>query len=304
MNAAHWLAAIGVGAGLAGVARLLHPPPARLTPRVRPYAVAARSALGHPPEPTVPPLAAGLFIPPLRALARRVSRVIESRGDDSLARLLRQAAASDASPERYRVRQLGHACAGAALAALATAPIVRVPLVVLAVAVAGFVAGASRVRHRLERAIADRAARMRIELYTVNHLLAMHVRTGAGALQAVQRVVARGRGAVVEEMGEILTWTRSGLGEAEAFRRAAELTPEPSAARTYLLLAAGVERGVDLGRALLALSEDIRDTRREQLHKQAVRRRAAMLVPTIAILAPIMLLFIAAPLPSIVLGHH
>ena len=94
------------------------------------------------------------------------------------------------------------------------------------------------------------------------------------------------------------------LGEAEAFRRAAELTPEPSAARTYQLLAAGVERGVDLGGGLLALSSDIRDARREQMHKDAVRRRAAMLVPTIAILAPIMLLFIAAPLPSIVLGHH
>ena len=69
------------------------------------------------------------------------------------------------------------------------------------------------------------------------------------------------------------------MGEAEAFRRAAELTPEPSAARTYQLLAAGVERGVDLGGGLLALSEDIRDARREQLHKDAVRRRAAMLVP-------------------------
>jgi hypothetical protein len=52
------------------------------------------------------------------------------------------------------------------------------------------------------------------------------------------------------------------------------------------------------------LSEDIRDARREQLHKDAVRRRAAMLIPTIGILAPIMLLFIAAPLPSIVLGHR
>ena len=90
----------------------------------------------------------------------------------------------------------------------------------------------------------------------------------------------------------------------DAFRRAADLTPEPSAARTYQLLAAGAERGADLGAALLAFSEDVRDARREQLHKDAVRRRAAMLVPTIAILAPIMLLFIAAPLPSVVLGHR
>ena len=57
----------------------------------------------------------------------------------------------------------------------------------------------------------------------------MQVRTGSGAMQAVQRVVERGRGAVVQELSDVLTWTRSGVGEAEAFRRAAELTPEPSA---------------------------------------------------------------------------
>src|SRR5262249_44552977 len=151
---------------------------------------------------------------------------------------------------------------------------VRVPLVVLASALAGFAFGATRTRRKLERAISDRATRIRLELYTVNHLLAMHVRTGAGAIQAVQRVVARGRGAVIDELRDVLAWARSGMGEAEAFRHAAELTPERAAARTYQLLAAGVERGVDLGPGLLALSADIRDSRREQLHKDAVKRRA------------------------------
>ena len=157
---------------------------------------------------------------------------------------------------------------------------------------------------RLERTIAERANRIRSELYTVNHLLAMHVRTGSGPIQSVQRVVDRGRGVVVEELGSLLVAIRHGVSEAEAFRRAAELTPEPTAARTYQLLAASAERGADLGSSLLALSDDVRDARREQLHKDAVRRRAAMLIPTIAILAPIMLLFIAAPLPSIVLGNR
>jgi hypothetical protein len=100
----------------------------------------------------------------------------------------------------------------------------------------------------------------------------------------------------------VLRWIRSGMSEPEAFRHAAALTPEPNAARTYLLIAAGTERGVDLGSGLRALSEDLRDARREEIRKQATRRRAAMLVPTIAVLAPIMLLFIAAPLPSIVFG--
>ncbi len=306
------LAAGAIGTGAAGVASLWLPPTRRLAARVRPYAVVARSALGHAPE--LAPVAEGsprasatlprLFGPALRAAAGRVSNAIESRGDDHLARMLRQAALDDLTPERYRLQQLGRAGGFGVGAMVVAAVTLKTPLVVLASGVAGFVYGASRARARLERLIALRAARIRLELYTVNHLLAMQVRTGSGAMQAVQRVVERGRGVVVGELDDVLTWTRSGVDEAEAFRRAAELTPEPSAARTYRLLAAGVERGVDLGGGLLALSSDIRDARREQMHKDAVRRRAAMLVPTIAILAPIMLLFIAAPLPAIVLGHH
>src|SRR5262245_19376208 len=306
------LAASAIGLGAAALAATLRPPTRRLAPRVRPYAIVARTALGHAPEP-VPDIGRRpsngstfprLFGPPLRAALRRVSSAIESRSDERIGRQLRQAGYTDAVPDDYRVRQVVMACVVGIVAAGAMELFLRRPVLALVAGVAGFVFGALRVRRRLERGIADRAARIRLELYTVNHLLAMHVRTGAGAMQAVQRVVDRGHGAVVEELSDVLTWTRSGMGEADAFRRAAELTPEPSAARTYQLLAGGVERGVDLGAGLLALSADIRDARREQLHKDAVRRRAAMLVPTIAILAPIMLLFIAAPLPSIVLGHR
>jgi pilus assembly protein TadC len=177
-------------------------------------------------------------------------------------------------------------------------------MVVLIAGAGGFLLGTTHVRRRVERAGSARAERLRRELYTVNQLLALHVRTGAGAMQAVHRVVERGSGAVVEELGDVVRWTRSGMSEGEAFARAAEKTSETGAARTYRLLAAGSERGVDLGRGLLALSTDLRDERRERLHKSSVRRRAAMLLPTIAILAPIMLLFIAAPLPSVVLGHR
>ncbi len=208
------------------------------------------------------------------------------------------------SPDDYRMRQVISGVVVGAAAGAACAVTLRAPALVLVAMVAGFAVGTTRVRRRVERAVAARAARMRLELSTVNQLLAMHARTGAGPVQAITRIAARGNGGVAEELREVLTWTRSGMGEAEALRRAAELTPEPNAARTYHLLAGAVERGTDLASGLLALSAGIRDARREQLHKDAVRRRAAMLVPTIAILAPIMLLFIAAPLPSIVLGHR
>jgi Flp pilus assembly protein TadB len=221
-----------------------------------------------------------------------------------LERLLVQSGSSAENAQDFRVRQIATGAVVSVICGVLAALITQSPGAVLVVAVAAYTVGSTRARKRLERAVAERAQHIRQELYTVNHLLAMHVRTGCGPIQAVQRIVDRGRGAVVEDLGGLLAAIRHGTSEAEAFRRAADLTPEPSAARTYQLLAASSERGSDLGVALLALSEDIRDARREQLHKDAVRRRAAMLVPTIAILAPIMLLFIAAPLPSIVLGHR
>ena len=247
---------------------------------------------------------AGLFGPPLRAAASRAAASSSRAATPGSHGCCAQAGERERTPDAYRVRQLGEGVIGAVAGCAAAGLVLRAPLVALLAGVAGFVVGSTRSRRRLDRLVEDRAAQIRLELYTVNHLLAMHVRTGAGPMQAVQRLVARGQGAVVAELRDVLTWIRSGMGEAEAFRHASELTPEPSAARTYQLLAAGVERGVDLAGGLLALSEDIRDARREQLHKDAVRRRAAMLLPTIGILAPIMLLFIAAPLPSIVLGQR
>ena len=52
--------------------------------------------------------------------------------------------------------------------------------------------------------IAERRERIRLELYTVNQLLAMHVRTGAGPIQATQRIVDRGHGVLVEELDGVL----------------------------------------------------------------------------------------------------
>jgi tight adherence protein C len=305
-----FVAAGAVGLGAAAIAGVLVRPTRRLGSRIRPYTVLARTALGHRPDVLRLPLAPGpsgtyrrLFGPPMLAVARRFVRSAGSE-EDRLARLLQQAGQDATTPDDFRLRQIAEGAVVAGITGTAVALLTHAPLAVFASGAAGYAFGSTRTRKRLERAVTGRSARIRQELYTVNHLLAMHVRTGSGPIQAAQRVVDRGQGVVVEELEALLLSIRHGTSEVDAFRGAAALTPEPSAARTYQLLAASVERGADLGTALLSLSEDMRDARREQLHKDAVRRRAAMLVPTIAILAPIMLLFIAAPLPSVVLGHR
>jgi Flp pilus assembly protein TadB len=245
-----------------------------------------------------------LFGPPVLALVHRLGRLLERRTDAALAGSLRQAGFVDVGPDQYRTRMavqvLAFGAAGAGLGVLAF----HRPLAAVGLGACGVLFGASRGRGRLERAIADRRERIRLELYTVNQLLAMHVRTGAGPVQATQRIVDRGQGVVVEELRDVVAAMRNGVAEPDAFRHAADVTPEPAAARTYKLFAAGAERGVDLADGLRALSEDLRDARREEIRQTATKRRAAMLVPTIAVLAPVMLLFIAAPLPSIVFGSR
>jgi hypothetical protein len=294
----------------AGFAGLVVPPTRRLAPRLRPYTLVARARLGHSTDvlavpPSVPMVGGAfgrIFGPLITAFVSRASHVVERRSDDALRTALLHAGLFDVMPDDYRARvavqTLVFGGAGVALGLL----VLHSTAFTLALGTCGAIFGASRARGRVDRAIADRRERIRLELYTVNQLLAMHVRTGAGPIQATQRVVDRGRGAVVEELAGVLRLVRSGTSEPEAFRRAAVSTPEPSAARTYKLFAAGAERGVDLAGGLRALSEDLRDARRDDLRKNATKRRAAMLVPTIAVLAPVMLLFIAAPLPSIVFG--
>jgi Flp pilus assembly protein TadB len=308
------VALAGASAALicAGVAGLFVKPTPRLAARVRPYTIVARAGLGRsadvlgvaqPSALTRGGTVGRLFLPPLRAFAARMGRLVETRSDEHLRLKLRQAGFHDLTTEEYRIRALGQA----ALFATAGAAIgiaIRSPLLTLLLALCGLLYGSTRWKGRIDRAIEDRRERVRLELYTVNQMLAIHLRTGAGPVQATQRIVDRGTGAMVEELDAVLTWIRSGVSEPEAFRRSAELTPEPSAARTYKLFAAGAERGVDLAGALRALSEDLRDSRREDLRRVATKRRAAMLVPTIAILAPIMLLFIAAPLPSVIFGSR
>ena len=302
---------LGACVGAAGLAALAVPPTKRLAPRVRPYTITARARFGrgvdpgdlvtaHTPTSTV----SRVFGPPFVALVHRLGRLLERRTDAALERSLHHAGFVGVTADEYRARAavqvLTFGAVGAGLGAL----VFHRPLAAVGLGVCGFVFGASRQRGRLERDIADRRERIRLELYTVNQLLAMHVRTGAGPVQATQRVVDRGHGVVVDELGSVLAAMRNGVGEPEAFRHAAERTPEPAAARTYKLFAAGAERGVDLADGLRALSEDLRDARRQEIRQTATKRRAAMLVPTIAVLAPVMLLFIAAPLPSIVFGSR
>ena len=290
--------AVAVGIAAAGATGLVVLPRRRLADKVRPY----RAAAGDHTEAVAPDEGAA-WIPARAASALRARAQIDSpRNRARLAAQLRAAGFADASVEQFRVRQFGTAGAMAAAGVALGALVLHSPAMTLLLAGCGAAVGFTRTPAQLAQRVEARQRRLRLELVTIDQVLAIHVRAGAGPVQAITRIVDRGHGEVVEELRAILASIRSGRAEAEAFRYAATVTAEPHAARTYRLFALAAEQGADLGTALRALSDDLRDVRRDELRRDATRRRAAMLVPTIAVLAPIMLLFVVAPLPSIVLG--
>ena len=301
-----WIIAAGLSAVTAALAiRWLAPPPARLAVRVRPYGVnrVASAAIGsHVPVGSALRLLVGLALSPL---AKRIGRVIDRDGVADAALRLRQAGLypgieDEEAVEAFRIRQLEIGFGYVVIAVVAGLALQLSSSRILVLCCLAAIVGASRQTGAIDRAIRVRRELMRIEIYTVNQLLAMRVRAGGGVVHAVQQIVARGQGGVVSELAEALRLHRAGMRAGEAFQRLAATTPEPSCARTYALLGASEERGADLAGALLDLSEDVRESRREAMRRAATRRRAAMLVPIIGILAPVMLLFVGAPLPRII----
>lgn len=308
------LPALFTGLAVALVARLAVPPRRNLASRLARYSVLGRASLGRSID-TVEPAAGTLtgttlqrlFGPLVQSMAQALNRVIESGGEEALLIRLRQANLLQEIPEpdriqEYRIRQLATTAAGTGIGAAAGLIGLQTTGAALGLAFVGFVFGATRWRGRVDRAIEERSERARIELYTVNQLLAMRTRAGGGVIQAVQMVADRGQGVVASELRDVLRLHRGGMTVSESFQRIADLTPEAYAARTYRLLGTAEDRGTDLGQALLALSVDVREARRDTLRRQATKRRAAMLIPIIMIMAPVMLLFIIAPVTEIVFG--
>ena len=311
------LGALVFGFFAASVVRHFIKPTPRLANRVRPYTAAARSAFGYTPDRAI--LSREFVAGPQGVLQRLARPIAESLvhtatsvfggafDDEALALKLRQSGVLSDVPENervheYRVRQvLGGLSWGVGLAFLTQVIFAR-PAATLAILALGLFIGVTRRSARVSNEIQDRRNRMRIEIYTINQLLAMYLRTSGSPVLAAQRLVRRGQGVVISELDEALRLHARGMSASRAFSRIAETTPEPFAARTYKLLATGSERGADLASALLSLSEDVRDYRRTELRRNATKKQATMLVPILVFLAPVMLLFIAAPLPSFLIN--
>lgn len=297
----------------AALAWVLVRPYRRLAGRVRPYATVSRVRLTRPADvrgvaqsgPTFGDATLKrLFGPILDRILSSFGRLVATSDTEHLSLRLRQAGLYPelgdlARVQEFRFRSFARSVSfsvGSGLLGL----LLSGPFYMLAFAALGFLLGVLNARSQIDKAVSSRSERIRGELYTINQLIAMRARVGGGVVDAIRHVVIRGNGAFIDELAEVLRLHENGIPMSAALARAADRTPEPEAARTYSVLATAQERGADLGEALLDLSKDLRAARREELQRDASRRRLLMVIPIVIVLAPIVLLFIGAPIPQLI----
>jgi Flp pilus assembly protein TadB len=233
-----------------------------------------------------------------------LSGLLDRGGDEAIARRLRQAGRRDLTPDQYRSRQLAAAVRGVVVFVALGLLAIPSGLTVVVAAGLGAIWGTSRWRSGIDRAITRRREQMRAELYSIAQILAINIRANTAPLVAVDHIVASGGGAVAEELADALAWISDGATARDAFDRLANATPEPAAARLYRLLATSdIGSGETLADALRHTATDLRAQRREDVERLAVRRRFQMLIPMIFVMGPVLVLFLAAPIPHLIFGN-
>jgi tight adherence protein C len=299
------------GLTVATLSLLVLRPTRRLEARVAPYAQRARRMLGQSADPSLlfgegsrARPRQGVLAPMFGAFANQLSEIVDAGGEEAVLRRVRQAGRRDLTLERYRLQQLGSTVFGVVVFSVGMLVVRPSGATVLLAAGFGAVWGISRWRTRFDKAIKRRRDQMRAELYTIAQMLAIHLQAGTAPMVAVEALARRGSGEVSAELRDALDWIGAKVPAREAFERLALETPEPAAGRLYRLLATSDTGAIDtLADALLHTANDLRAQRREDVERMAVRRRFQMLLPMILVMGPVLLLFLVAPLPSLILGE-
>lgn len=253
------------------------------------------------PEPSASGILSSVLGPILSSGAQRVARMLGTRSDDEVRRLLDRAGLREVEVRTFTQQQFAYGVGGLVLG-IATGGLIGARWAFV-LGIAGAMAGAARKRGELNRLTKRRCERIRLELLTVSSILAVRARATPNVQHVVRDLVARGNGEVVGELARVLDAIAAGTPPDAAFASAAATTPEPAAARLYQTLADKVRAGGELAPALRNQASDIREALRDARRRSATRRRMVMVMATVIFVGPTMILFIAAPIPSIVLGH-
>lgn len=198
------------------------------------------------------------------------------------------------TPTEHRLRQLGRVGIGAAVGAAATVVLGPRALVGLLFVVAGAALGFLVVEQQLATRSAAWQRRLFLELPVVAEQLGMLLSAGYSLGAALQRLAARGHGAVGRDLTLVRGRIRQGLSEVEALREWADRARVDALDRLVAVLALNREAG-DLGRLISEEARSIRRDVQRELTETIERRAQQVWIPvTVATLVP-GVLFLAVP---------
>lgn len=295
MSPASWGAVLGAagGAGLVLVAwTLAFARRPRLADRVLPYLRdldPGRPLVGGPTRVSLGRAATAW-------LATRIDRVLG--GSHSVRRRLERAAL-DQTVHGFRVEQaLWGLASFAAVALLALVvsladPGRSVPMALLSLV--AFAGGVLLRDNRLSAQATARERRVLLEFPVIAELLALAVAAGEGPAAALERVVRRSRGALSDDLQQVLADVRSGVPLAQAFDALGRRTGLPAVARFADGIAVAVERGTPLADVLHAQAADVRESGRRALIEAGARREILMMVPVVSLVLPVTVVFAFYP---------
>ena len=273
----------------------------RLPARIDPYTVRARRSLGTTTAVSSTTTSRSVWGPMLTSLTTAVAALADTGEHDTLEVRLSNAGL-DVAVDDYRRRQLlttvAGATAGVALAAVLDLAALG-SLVVVALCV---FAGTTRQRAVLNGRIEHRRQVMQAESHVICQLLATYLRTGDTPMGALDRLCRRTTGEIPTELTTAAGLIRRGRPAGDVLDELAARSTEPYAARLYRLYGATWNASGDPD-ALLSLAHVLRNGRREHLARRMARRRTLMALPLVMVIGPILILFIAAAIPTIVLGR-
>lgn len=204
-----------------------------------------------------------------------------------------------ATVERFRAQQIAWTAAGVVLGIAAAVGLSAArgfhPVLVIAMLALFGVAGHFFNDWLLTRAVRRREQRILAEFPTIAELLALSITAGESTVDALERICRTTTGELSRELQAALAEARTGTPLVEALDTMAQRSGVRSLSQFVDGIAVAIARGTPLSEVLRAQAADVRAEGRRSLMELAGRKEVGMLVPVVAFVLPITVIFAVYP---------
>lgn len=240
------------------------------------------------------PLIERVFFPMLRAFGQKFQRLAPSAMKGSLARRLGQAGIR-VSAEQYTGWFIVSASVAAVLGLVFGLLGRKSVPVTLFMALLMGCTGAIIPELILRQRVRKRQKEIVRALPDVLDLLTVSVKAGLGFDSSLQKVTEKMKGALPQEMGQVLHEIKMGVVRKEALRSLSERTGVGALQSFVGTIIQADQLGVSISSVLQLQSESLRERRRQTAEEQAMKAPVKMLFPLVLFIFPTLFIVLLAP---------